>query len=107
MRPNPIARSSMDNVVPYFPLHGNGSPRNAVTDRLAALNLKAIWSRSSGVANSLVKRIRDIYSTFRDGLKRYEISESECQARLVCELNQKVIGRSLRNWAKVMTDFIR
>jgi len=37
-------------------------------------------------------------STFKDGIRRYEIGESECQARLVCELHQKAVGRSFKSW---------
>lgn len=96
-----IVTRSAPNTLPYL------QARGAFTDRLAALRLQTLWSRSSGVIVALVKRLREMYSTFREGLKRYEISESECQARLICELNQKAVGRSARNWAKVLIDFIR
>lgn len=48
--------------------------------------------------------IRDVFSTLKDGVKRYEISESECQARLMCELNQKAVGRSFKSWANSVFD---
>lgn len=52
----------------------------------------------------LFSYVKDVFSTLKDGVKRYEISESECQARLMCELNQKAVGRSLKSWANSVFD---
>ena len=59
---------------------------------------------SSKAKGGLFTYVKDVFSTLKDGVKRYEISESECQARLMCELNQKAVGRSLKSWANSVFD---
>lgn len=61
----------------------------------------AVSAKSKGGVFSYVK---DVFSTLKDGVRRYEISESECQARLMCELNQKAVGRSFKSWANSLFD---
>lgn len=50
--------------------------------------------------------LKDVFSTFKDGVRRYEIGESECQARLICEMNQKAVGRSFKSWANTVLDLL-
>ena len=50
--------------------------------------------------------IRDAYSILKDGIKRYEVAEPECQARIVCELHQRPVGRSFKSWANTLLDIM-
>lgn len=61
-------------------------------------------SASAKVKNGLSSYLKDVMSTFKDGVRRYEIGESECQARLVCELHQKAVGRSFKSWLNTVLD---
>ncbi|OTF81359.1 hypothetical protein BLA29_000787 [Euroglyphus maynei] len=42
----------------------------------------------------LYTSLRDVYSVIRNGLRRYEITDSECQSRIVCEIHQKIISHN-------------
>ncbi|KAH9529316.1 hypothetical protein DERF_003207 [Dermatophagoides farinae] len=42
----------------------------------------------------LYTSLRDIYSIIRNGLRRYEITDTECQSRIVCEIHQKIISHN-------------
>lgn len=50
--------------------------------------------------------LKDAFYTLKDGVRRYEIGESECQARLICELHQKSVGRSFKTWANTILDVL-
>lgn len=43
---------------------------------------------------SIVSSLRDVYGILKNGLRRYEITEPECQSRIICEIHQKAVGRS-------------
>lgn len=47
----------------------------------------------------LVSSLREVYGILRNGLRRYEITDSDCQSRIICELHQKTIGHSGRSGA--------
>ena len=66
-------------------------------------------AKASGVAftGNVANYFRDVLSTVKDGIRRYEVAEPECQARLVCELHQKAVGRSLKSWATTLLDVFR
>ena len=61
---------------------------------------------SNGSRNGILSTLMDVYSVLSTGLRRYEIAEPECQARLVCEVNQKAIGRSLGGFTATLLDLI-
>ena len=49
----------------------------------------------------LVSSLRDVFGIVRNGLRRYEITDSDCQSRIICELHQKTIGNSGRSGASL------
>lgn len=61
---------------------------------------------SANVKSGMNSYIRDAYSVLKDGIKRYEVAEPECQARIVCELHQKPVGRSFKSWANTILDIM-
>lgn len=65
-----------------------------------------IENAASKAKQGLGGYIKDVFSTFKDGVRRYEIGESECQARLICEMNQKAVGRSFKSWANTVLDLL-
>ena len=44
--------------------------------------------------DAMFTSIRDVYSVIRNGLRRYEITDTDCQSRIVCEIHQKIISRN-------------
>lgn len=43
---------------------------------------------------TLMSSLKEVYGIFKSGLRRYEITDSDCQSRIICEVHQKAIGRS-------------
>ncbi|XP_054167365.1 uncharacterized protein LOC128964753 [Oppia nitens] len=43
---------------------------------------------------TLMSSLRDVYGIIKNGLRRYEITDSDCQSRIICEVHQKAVGRS-------------
>lgn len=50
--------------------------------------------KSIRAMDAVFTSIRDVYSVIRNGLRRYEITDSDCQSRIVCEIHQKIISRN-------------
>ena len=65
-----------------------------------------IENAASKAKQGLGGYIKDVISTLKDGVRRYEIGESECQARLICEMNQRAVGRSFKSWANTVLDLL-
>lgn len=54
----------------------------------------------SNVAKSLMK-------TFSNGIRRYELDNTDCRERLVCEMNQKLFGTSgVKSWLSAFMDVV-
>jgi len=51
-------------------------------------------SVTNGRFATLVTSLKDIYGILKNGLRRYEITNSDCQSRIICEVHQKSIARS-------------
>jgi len=43
---------------------------------------------------TLMTSLKEVFGVLRTGLRRYEITESDCQSRIICEVHQRAIGRS-------------
>lgn len=57
----------------------------------------------------LYSSLRDVYSVIRNGLRRYEITDTDCQSRIVCEIHQKIISRNqlLKTFSLSALDVLR
>lgn len=44
--------------------------------------------------DTLVTSIRNVYSVIRNGLRRYEITDTDCQSLIVCEIHQKIVSHN-------------
>ena len=67
--------------------------RNNLNNTANAMPI-ADLAKSIRAMDAVYSSIRDIYSVIRHGLRRYEITDSDCQSRIVCEIHQKVISRN-------------
>lgn len=61
-----------------------------------------------GVA-SVLGSMQEIYSVIRNGLRRYEITDTDCQSRIVCEIHQKIIthNKMLKTFSLNALDLLR
>ena len=57
---------------------------------------------SSKPSKTFFKYIHSILITIKDGIQKYDLSENECQTRLICDLYNKVISKSLKSWITIM-----
>lgn len=44
--------------------------------------------------DTVVTSIRNVYSVIRNGLRRYEITDTDCQSLIVCEIHQKIVSHN-------------
>jgi len=58
----------------------------------------------SGIGGML-SPVKEIYNILKSGLRRYEITEPECQSRLICDIHQKAFRRSLGPVTTTLFDF--
>jgi len=63
-------------------------------------------SPSNSRFGTLVTSIKDIYGIVKSGLRRYEITDTDCQSRIICEVHQKAVARSLRSFTSTILDYI-
>ena len=66
-------------------------------------------NKSIRAMDTIVTSIRDVYSVIRNGLRRYEITDTDCQSRIVCEIHQKVVARNkmLKTFSLNAIDLLR
>lgn len=59
--------------------------------------------------DTVLGSIREIYSVIRNGLRRYEITDTDCQSRIVCEIHQKIISHNklLKSFSLNALDLLR
>ncbi|UXI20241.1 hypothetical protein NH340_JMT06184 [Sarcoptes scabiei] len=69
----------------------SSTPMNSLVELINSANQ---MEKSIRGMDALYRSLRDIYSVIRNGLRRYEITDSECQSRIVCEIHQKIISRN-------------
>lgn len=103
---SPIMATSNENAVTTSPAKLDSELEELLaatannTSLLGNSTVEDILSTASQMQKSirgmdvLYHSIRDIYSVIRNGLRRYEITDSECQSRIVCEIHQKIISRN-------------
>ncbi|KAI1298696.1 hypothetical protein HDE_04091 [Halotydeus destructor] len=63
---------------------------------------------SSGTEKEKVADIaKGVFRTLSNGIRRYELDNSGCRERLICELNQKVVGSgSVKSWMSAFMDVL-
>lgn len=65
--------------------------------------------KSMRAMDAVFTSLREVYSVIRNGLRRYEITDGNCQSRIVCEIHQKIISRNkmLKSFSLNAIDLLR
>lgn len=101
-----LASKTLDYLSNLLLKNQRSEPFHSIPKRLPQVTkLLMNYIKSPHFIKNFVKNIHLILMTLKDGLRRYDLSESECQTRLICELNHKAIGRSLRSWMTILLEF--
>lgn len=85
-------------------LSGNSSNKVAAIAETANQVEKSLRS-----IDSVMVSLKNVYSVIKNGLRRYEITDTDCQSRIVCEIHQKIVSHNklLKSFSLNALDVLR